>query len=87
MGGSALRLPLWLELRLNDFATAQAGGADADALGRAFDLGVYRAQVHVPAPPGDVVGVADDISESRLLAADVTNLCHGLLQIGSEFQV
>jgi hypothetical protein len=65
-----------VKLRLNDFAAAQAGRADADALSLARDLGVHRAQVDVPAPLSDVVGVADAVSRLRLLAADITLLCH-----------
>jgi hypothetical protein len=68
---------LWLTvLRFGDFAAADAGGADAHALALAGDLGVYRLQVDVPAPLGDVVGVADAVSRLRLLAADITLLCH-----------
>src|SRR5260370_42562446 len=63
-------------LSLDDFAAAQAGGADAHALALAVDLGVHRAQIDVPAPLGDVVGVADAVSRLRLLAADITLLCH-----------
>ena len=61
---------------LDDFAAAQAGGADAQALGAPFYFGANRAQVYVPAPPGHVVGVADGISKLRPSAADITNLCH-----------
>jgi hypothetical protein len=63
-------------LCLNDFAAAQARRADADPLALAVDLGVHRAQVDVPASLGDVVGVADAVSRLRLLAADITLLCH-----------
>ena len=58
-------------LRFNDFAAAQAGRADADTLALALDLGVHRTQIDVPAPLGDVVGVADAVSRLRLLAADI----------------
>ncbi|MCU1268881.1 MAG: hypothetical protein JWN74_175 [Acidobacteriaceae bacterium] len=64
------------DLRLNDFAAAQAGGADADTLARALHFGVDRAQIDVPAPLGHVVGVADVISKLRPFAADLANLCH-----------
>jgi hypothetical protein len=37
---------------------------------------VDRAQVNVPAPLGNVVGVADVVPELRPFAADITNLCH-----------
>jgi len=68
-------------LRFDDFAAAQAGRADADALSLAIDLGVHRTQVDVPAPLGDVVGVADAVSRLRLLAADFTLLCHDDSQV------
>jgi hypothetical protein len=57
-------------------AAADAGSADAHALALAGDLGVHRFQVDVPAPLGDVVGVADAVPRLRLLAADITLLCH-----------
>jgi len=63
-------------LRFDDFAAAQAGGADAHAFGGGADAGVHRAQVDVPAPLGDVVRVADAVSRLRLLAADIALLCH-----------
>jgi len=63
-------------LGFHDFTAAQAGRADADPLSLAVDLGVHRTQVDVPAPLGDVVGVADAVSRLRLLAADITLLCH-----------
>ena len=33
------------------------------------------------------MGVADGVSRKRLLAADITNLCHGLLQMSSGVDV
>ena len=66
----------WTQLRLDDFAAAQAGGADADAPALPVDLGVNRTQIDVPAPLGHVVGVADAVSRLRLLAADFTLLSH-----------
>ena len=65
-----------LELRLDDFAATQAGGADAQALGSAIDLRAHRAEVHVPATLGDVMRVADVVPELRPFAAHFTNLCH-----------
>ena len=56
------------------FAAAQAGRAHADALGGSAHAGVHRTQIHVPAPLGDVMGVADTVSELRLLAADIALL-------------
>jgi hypothetical protein len=37
---------------------------------------VHRTQIHIPAPLGNVVRVADAVSRLRLLAADITLLCH-----------
>ena len=69
-------------LSLGDFTAANAGGADAHALALPGDPGVHRTQVDVPAPLGDVVGVADAVSRLRLLAADFTLLCHDDSRIG-----
>jgi hypothetical protein len=63
-------------LGLNDFAAAQAGRADADALSLTVHFGVHGTQIDVPAPLRDVMGVADAVSRLRLLAADFTLLCH-----------
>jgi len=71
-----LEKPCGESLRFDDFAAAQAGGADADALALSVDLGVHRTQVEVPAPPGHVVGVADAVAGLRLTATDITLLCH-----------
>ena len=65
----------WL-LGFNDFAAAQAGRADAHALGGGADFGVHGAQVNVPAPAAYVVRVADLVTKLRAFAADVANLCH-----------
>jgi hypothetical protein len=35
-----------------------------------------RAQINVPTPLSHVMGVADAVSRLRLLAADITLLCH-----------
>ena len=63
-------------LGFDDFAAAQAGGAYAHALGGRAHASVHRTQIDVPAPLGDVVGVADAVSRLRLLAADIALLCH-----------
>src|ERR1700756_504201 len=63
-------------LGLDDLAAAQAGGANAHALGSGANFGVDRAQVDVPAPLAHVVGVTDRVAAHRLLAANLTNLCH-----------
>ena len=71
-----------LGLRLNDFAAAQAGSADTDALGSAFYAGMDRPQIYIPAPLGHVMGVTDVVSKLRPLAAEFAYLCHGLLPSG-----
>src|SRR5271169_1383462 len=63
-------------LRLDHFAAAQAGRAYAHTFGGSAHAGVHGTQIHVPAPLGDVVSVADAVSKLRLLAADITLLCH-----------
>ena len=67
-------------LRFDDLAAAQAGGANAHLARSAVHARPYRPQVHVPAPLGDVVRVADVVARPRLLAADFTNLCHDYSQ-------
>ena len=64
------------ELGFDDFAALQALRADAHAFAARADFGPDGAKVHVPAPFGDVVGVADVVSRARLLAADRADLCH-----------
>ena len=66
----------WSGLCLHDLTAAEAGGADANALSLAADLGVHGTQVDVPAPFSNVVRVADAVARLRLLAADITLLCH-----------
>ena len=69
--------PLWFKLlSFSDFSAAQAGSADADAFGGALHLSANRPQIDIPAPPADIVGVADIVSELRALAAHITYLCH-----------
>ena len=69
------------DLRLGDFAALDATGAHAQAFGRTVDHRLYLLQVHVPAPAGDVVRVRDVISKLRPFAANITYLCHRLLQL------
>jgi hypothetical protein len=70
------------ELRLYDFAATHAGGANAHllAIAAALHLGANRAQIDVPAPLGDVMGVANVITGARTLAANLTYLCHDFLR-------
>ena len=63
-------------LRFVYFAAAQARRAHAHTFGCGPDPSVDRAQIDVPSPFGHVVGVADAVSCLRLLAADITLLCH-----------
>ena len=63
-------------LGFHDFTATQAGRADADPLSLTIHFRVHRTQINVPAPLGDVVGVADAVSRLRLLAADIALLCH-----------
>lgn len=63
-------------LSLYDFAAAQAGCANAHAFSGRAHFGVNRPQIDVPAPLAHVVRVADGVAAHRLLAANLTNLCH-----------
>ncbi len=67
-------------LSLYDLAAAQARRTHPHTLVAVRRLGVHRAQIDVPAPLGDVVGVTDVISRARPFAANFANLCHCLLQ-------
>ena len=59
-----------------NFAVANAGCAGAYTLARAADNSAHRLQIHIPAPIGNVVGVADLMPELRPFAAYITNSCH-----------
>src|SRR5436190_265017 len=66
-------------------AAAQAAGADAHTMRRRSGIlqtRLHRAQIHVPAPLGDVVSVADVVAKLRPFAADVANSCHDCLTPG-----
>ena len=69
-------------LGFDDFAAAQAGSADADALSNALHLRMNRTKIDVPSPTADIVRVADRVSELRPLAANITNVCHDCSQVG-----
>jgi hypothetical protein len=56
-----------------DFAVANAGCADANALASAFDNGVDALQIQIPATLRNVVGVAYFMAELGSAAADITN--------------
>jgi len=59
-----------------DFAGLNARRAHADTLGRASDHRMDGLQVDVPAPLGDVVGVAYAVSELRTAHTDFTHFRH-----------
>ena len=61
-----------------DLACFQAGGADLDAFGDAFDHSPYSLQVRVPAAVGDVMGVGYIMAERRLFTTYCTYFRHGL---------
>ncbi len=77
--GSSCRLNFPVELpgwRFGDFAGTQAGRADFEPRRAAVHDGPYPVQIDVPAAFGDVMSVADLISEARPLAAYFTNSGH-----------
>ena len=63
-------------LRLLHLPTLQTAGAHLHASMRSLNDRPDRTQIHVPAPLGDVMSVADVISKLRPLAAYLANLCH-----------
>jgi hypothetical protein len=63
-------------LGLNHFTAAQAGRAHAHAFRSGANPCMNWAQIDVPTPLSHVMGVADAVSCLRLLAADITLLCH-----------
>ena len=65
-----------LPRRFLDLAAADAPGADAEALDTLTHHHPDALQIRDPAPAGDVVGVADPVSEYRRFAADFTHFCH-----------
>ena len=50
------------KLGLDHFSAANAGGANPHALGGGAYTRVDGTQIHIPAPLGNVVGVADAVS-------------------------
>jgi len=61
---------------LLDFVVANAGGAHANPLGGARNYGPHLLQIDIPAPVGNIVGVADLMPEHRPAAAHITYFCH-----------
>src|SRR5665213_1539959 len=64
-------------LGLDDLAGLDAAGAYADALAATIHLRTDRAQIHVPAAAGLIVGVGDVVAELRPFAAQIAFSCHG----------
>src|SRR5271170_3072807 len=56
-----------------NFAAANTGRADTHALGRSLDNRFHGLQIQIPAALGDVMGVADSISELWTPAAYFAN--------------
>src|SRR5207248_1062008 len=73
-----------VRLRLRNLTALQAISADAHPLGCAVHTRAHRPQINVPAAIAHVVRMRNVVAELRLLAANITNLCHGSLQISSE---
>ena len=67
-----------VSLCLCNLAALQAIRADAHALGRAVYAGAHWPQVNVPAPIAYVMRMRNVVTELRLLAANIANLCHGI---------
>src|SRR5579872_297041 len=61
---------------LLNFSALNARRTDANALGRALDHRVYGLQIQIPAPLGDIVGVADTVSEPWAALTDFTHFRH-----------
>ncbi len=59
-----------------DFAGANAGSTNADALSRTFDKRVHGLKIQIPAALADVMGVTDPMPELWPTTTDFTNLCH-----------
>src|SRR5579863_4260622 len=73
--------PSWPGLCLRNFASLDAAGAHANALGIAIDQRLHCLQVDVPAPLRYVVRVRNVVAKLRPFAANITYLCHfNLLQ-------
>jgi hypothetical protein len=65
-----------------DFAAADAGGANANALGVAVDKRTHGLQINIPAALGHVVRVADAVSELGAAATHFTYFGHNRLLLG-----
>lgn len=67
-------------LSLHYLAAAEARGANSHTFVALRGLGVHGAQIDIPAPLGDVMGMTDIVSRTRPFAANFANLCHESLQ-------
>ena len=73
-------------LRLCNLAALQAIRADAHPLGRAVYAGTHWPQVNVPAPIAHIMRMRNTVTELRLLAANIANLCHGITPDNAEIR-
>jgi hypothetical protein len=55
---------------------ADAGSANAQALGGAIDERVHRLQIQIPTPLAEVVSVANAVAKLRAAPAYIANSCH-----------
>ena len=59
-----------------NFTVPNARRADPQPFARAFDQGTHRLQIDIPASLGDIVSVADAVTELRPATTYFANLCH-----------
>jgi hypothetical protein len=60
----------------DDLAGLQAGGADAQTAVTPANASANRLEVGIPAALGQIVGVADTVTELRTFATDIANSGH-----------
>ena len=58
------------------FSGANAGCADSNALSSAINHGSHTAQIGIPPPPGQVMGMTHPVPVMGSLAADFTHQSH-----------
>jgi hypothetical protein len=73
------------KLALEDFASLDAGRANANTLANTIYNCLDRLQVRVPATARDVMRVRDVVAELRSFVADFTYLCHDKLSVKRNF--
>jgi hypothetical protein len=59
-----------------DFTVPNARRADPHPFAGAFDQGADRLEIDIPAALGDVMSVADAVTELRPATTYFANLCH-----------